>query len=388
VPAVLTVERIEDADRFAALAGEWDALLHDSAADGVFLTWEWLHTWWRHLAGRRRLFLLTVRRGPELVAVAPLALAPPQLGRLFPFPSLQFLGTGTVGSDYLDLIAGRGAEDAVVEAIAGHLRSERAMLELRQLRPGALAWRLAERLAPAGWTCRREQTEVCPYIPLAGQTWDSYLATIGSAHRYNLQRRLRNLQRQFTVRFERVTAEPDRGPALSRLMDLHHARWRQRGRSEAFASEDLVSFHQAFTRLALARGWLRLLELRLDGRPAASLYGLRYGRTFSFYQSGLDPALTRLSVGLVTMGLAIKSALEEGAQEYDLLHGAEPYKFLWARQAHELLRLELYPPLWRGRLCQQAVALGRAARRTARRVLPPAVADRVAGWRPFGLRGA
>jgi len=93
----LAIERIEDADRFARMAEEWDALLGDSAADGVFLTWEWLHTWWRHLGGRRRLFLLAVRAGEQLVAVAPLALAPPQLDRLLPFRTLQFLGTGMVG---------------------------------------------------------------------------------------------------------------------------------------------------------------------------------------------------------------------------------------------------------------------------------------------------
>jgi CelD/BcsL family acetyltransferase involved in cellulose biosynthesis len=383
---MLTIERIEDAHRFAGMAEEWNALLADSAADCFFLTWEWLYTWWQHLAGRRRLWLVTARHGGELVAIAPLVLSPPQLDRLLPFPSLQFLGTGTVGSDYLDLIIRRGWEDEFVEAVAERLRSEGAMLELRQLRPGAQAWRLTGLLEPRGWTCRQARTEVCPFIPLTGHTWDSYLATLGSAHRYNLQRRLRNLRRDFAVHFERVRLEEDRAPALGRLIGLHRARWRDRGRSEAFASAAMVSFHEALSRLALARGWLRLLELRLDGRPAAALYGFRYRQAFCFYQSGLDPEFARQSVGLVTMGLAIKSAIEEGAAEYDLLHGAEPYKFLWARDTRELRRLELYPPVWRGFICQQALALGRTARRTARQVLPRTWADRMsAGGRPFGL---
>jgi CelD/BcsL family acetyltransferase involved in cellulose biosynthesis len=383
---MLRIERIEDADRFALMGGEWNALLHESDADCLFLTWEWLHTWWQNLAGTRRLFVLAVRHGEDLVAIAPLAVAPPQLGRLLPFRSLQLLGTGTVGSDYLDLIVRRGWEDEAVEALAECLRSERAMLELRQLRPEAVAWRLAECLVPQGWSSRQARTDVCPFIPLAGQTWPSYLAVLGSAHRYNLQRRLRNLQRDFAVQFGRVEAEEDRSEALGRLIGLHEARWRERGQSEAFVSPGLVSFHEALSRLALARGWLRLLELRLDDRPAAALYGFRYGPDFLFYQSGLDPAFAKQSVGLVTMGLAIKSAIEEGATQYDLLHGAEPYKYLWARDARELRRLELFPPLWRGYLCQRTLALGRAARRTARRVLPRAWGDRVAaGWRPFGL---
>jgi len=378
---MLTVDRIEDERRFAGLAAEWDALVAESASDNLFLTWEWLHTWWRHLSGRRRLFLVVLRHHGELVAVAPLCLAPAQLQRLLPFRSLQFLGTGTVGSDYLDLIVRQGWEDEAASALAEHLRSERAMLELRQLRREAVAWRLSERLGPEGWACRQARTDVCPVVPLAGHTWASYLATLGAAHRYNLQRRLRNLERQFTVECASVTAEEGRGPALARLIDLHQARWRERGGSDVFASPGLLSFHEELTRLALSKGWLRLLELRLDGRPAASLYGFRYRDAFLFYQSGLDPAFVKLSVGLAMMGLAIKSALEEGAAEYDLLHGGEAYKFLWAREARELGRLELYPPVWRGFICERALTLGRAARRAAGRLRQAGQpTSNAAGW--------
>lgn len=382
---MLTVERIEDASRFAALSAEWDALLAASPADGLFLTWEWLYTWWSHLGRGRRLFLLALRDGPELVALAPLALAPPRLGQLVPFRSLQFLGAGTVGSDYLDLIVRGGWEEAAVEAMGDHIAREGFMLRLgRVSRRRSLAWRLAERLGRWGWTCRQAAPELCPFIALQDHTWESYLATLGPSHRYNLQRRLRNLHRDYDAEFVRVEAEEDRGPALARLVRLHQARWQSRGGgSEAFTSEALVAFHEDLTRKALVRGWLRLFELRLDGQAVASLYGFRYRDTFSFYQSGFDPAYAKDSVGLVTMGLAIKSAIAEGVAEYDLLHGDEAYKFQWAREARALASLEVYPPLLRGMACRRAVALDRAARRVARRLLPAALADRLAaGLRP------
>ena len=40
-----------------------------------------LYTWWEHLGGGRRLCLLTVRRGGQLVAIAPLAVTPARLRR-------------------------------------------------------------------------------------------------------------------------------------------------------------------------------------------------------------------------------------------------------------------------------------------------------------------
>jgi CelD/BcsL family acetyltransferase involved in cellulose biosynthesis len=378
---VLTVERTETTEGFAALAAEWDPVLETSSADTLFLTWDWLYTWWRKLAGSRRLFLLTVRCGSELVAIAPLALVPARLERLVPFRSLEFLATGTVGSDYLDLIVRRGWENAAVVALSDYLRRQRLMLQLDRVRRAAsLVSRLAQRLIPDGWAFQEGPMEVCPFIPLGGHTWESYLGTLGSSHRYNFQRRLKNLRKRYAVEFDRVATEVDRGPALARLLQLHEARWSSRGGSMAFSSEGLTSFHEELTRRALGRGWLRLFQLRLDGRVAASLYGFRYRDTFSFYQSGFDPAHAKDSVGLVTMGLAIQSAIEEGVGEYDFLHGDEAYKFQWAGEARELARLELYPPRWRGRLCQQAMALGRTARRTARRMFPRA--DRPDGRGP------
>jgi CelD/BcsL family acetyltransferase involved in cellulose biosynthesis len=124
-----------------------------------------------------------------------------------------------------------------------------------------------------------------------------------------------------------------------------------------------VAFHDAFSRLALARGWLRLFTLRVGEAPVAVLYCLRYGTTMHYFQSGFDDAWTRRSVGLVAMGLAIKASFEEGADEYDLLHGDEPYKFQWADRTHILERLELYPAHAFGAFCRRAMAVKRAMRR-------------------------
>jgi CelD/BcsL family acetyltransferase involved in cellulose biosynthesis len=70
------------------------------------------------------------------------------------------------------------------------------------------------------------------------------------------------------------------------------------------------------------------------------------------------------------MGLAIQSAIDEGAEEYDLLHGNEAYKSHWSRDSRELGRLEAYPPRVLGWICRSSVELERASRRFARRILP------------------
>jgi CelD/BcsL family acetyltransferase involved in cellulose biosynthesis len=125
----------------------------------------------------------------------------------------------------------------------------------------------------------------------------------------------------------------------------------------------------------LQRGWLRLFVLRLDGRPAAALYGMRYFQKFYFYQCGFDPALARHSPGLVTLAHSIRSALAEGADEYDMLHGDEEYKFHWANGARPLADLELYPRSMRGVLFSGLRACNRAGRSMARGLLPQGAAE-------------
>lgn len=375
----VTVGRIEDPAAFETLREEWDELLSASASNCLFLTWEWLYTWWKHLSNGRRLHLITVRCGEELAAIAPLAVRPQKLRLLFPFRSLEFLGTGSVGSDYLDIIVRRGKEAAAVRAVADHLVVGNLMLELASIkRESCLAAALSAELLERGWSRSEERFTVCPFIDVSRHSWQSYLATLGREHRHNFKRRLRHLTEKFDVRFEHAVSEEERGEALACLLALHNVRWEERGGSNALSTPTLGSFHEELSQLALKRGWLRLFVLRLDGRPAASLYGFMYNRTFYFYQQGFHPDYAKHSPGLVMTGLTIRGAIEEGAAEYDFLRGDEEFKFRWTRQTRELGRVVLYPPRARGFLCKTALRLSRTTRKMARRVLGDALADRIA----------
>ena len=77
------------------------------------------------------------------------------------------------------------------------------------------------------------------------------------------------------------------------------------------------------------------------------------------------------------MGLAIKHALAEGVEEYDLLHGTEAYKFHWAKETRDLSRVHLFPPSWRGWLYRAAFEAECQGKQAARRWVSPPVLDRL-----------
>jgi CelD/BcsL family acetyltransferase involved in cellulose biosynthesis len=361
-------ERVGDRRALSALRPQWNDLLRASAANSPFLTWEWLDTWSKHLCDAAALRILCVHAGGELIAVAPFMSSHGPFGWL---PRLEFLGSGYAGSDYLDLVARRGCEADAVDAIARALTAQSLALRLDHVSEASLASRLASRLESAGWTASILPGGVCPIIPLARHTWDSYLATLGSAHRANVRRRLRTLERQFQTRFEQVTTESERSEALLALCAFHERRFDTRGGSTAFITPALRAFQDEATRRALECGWLRMYVLRLDGAPAGVMYGFFYDRQFYFYQHGFDDRYERYSIGLVLMALTIRAAIAEDAQTFDMLWGTEPYKWLWAREANTLRQINLFPPHLGGRIQRGAVTARRTLGRLARRIRTP-----------------
>jgi len=362
------IELIGDAAGFEALRSEWHELLKASEMDCLFLTWEWLDTWWRHVAARRRLHILAIRRGGRLVGIAPWAVRPAQPGRLIPFRALEFMGMGDIGSDYLDLITRPEDEAEVVDAVGDYLERHRMFIEFQRVKHSSQrVGTLVSRLDRAGWQTQQLITENCAYLDVKGHSWKSYLATVSRAHRANVNRRLRRLRESFqTVEFRKVADEASRVSCFKDFAYLHALRWSGDERSSALTGPDVMAFHEEFSRIALERGWLRLYVLRLDGKAVASTYSFRYGDVFYYYQAGYDPAYRSYSVGLSTLAMAIEQSIGEGITEIDFLHGEEEYKSLWTRTRRDLARAQCFPPNIYGALYRKAMGLRRGIKRLIR----------------------
>src|SRR5262245_47610886 len=106
----MIIEKIDTNKRFELLHDEWNALLRTSASSCLCLTPEWLFTWWKHFAERRTLSMLTAREDGTLVGILPISVRRPQYARMVP-RVLEFLGSGVIGSDYLDAIISPSRED-------------------------------------------------------------------------------------------------------------------------------------------------------------------------------------------------------------------------------------------------------------------------------------
>jgi len=100
------------------------------------------------------------------------------------------------------------------------------------------------------------------------------------------------------------------------------------------------------------------------------MYGFFYNRQFAFYQHGFDERYGQYSVGVVLMALTLRAAIVEGAQTFDLLWGAESYKWLWTKKARTQCQIRLFPPHASGRVHRLAVETRRHLGALVRRVRP------------------
>lgn len=289
---------------------EWDRLAESSG--NLFATREWISTWWQVFGHRGSLMSFACRApGGALVALLPLYVSSRGSKR-----ELRFLGHREAD------VLGPVCAPCDRLAVGGAMR--RALGEIRTRFDVFVGDDLPEH---EGWRsaigARAVRRTSSPVVRGEGRNWQQYLATRSPNFRQQARRQERRLARDHALCY-RLSQDPSRLDAdLDVLLRLHEARWAWESRS--FAGER-ATLHRAFAAKALERGWLRLWIAELQGQPAAAWYGFRYGDAEWYYQAGRDPRCQPLRIGFVLLVHTIRTALDEGVDEYRLLRGDEPYK--------------------------------------------------------------
>lgn len=349
---MLQVHEVTDAAALASLRAEWNELLARAADPTPFQSFEWQETWWRH-HGSGQLWLLAVRDHGALVALMPLSIA---RYRGTPLRQVRFLGAPL--SDFQEILAVAGREEEARALLLSHLAQHGDRWDLCDFADQRQGTSLADLHAmPDGLRPLLVHHRVCPYIPLA-DSWENFTKGLSKNMRANVGRRRRQVAKQFGATAELAQASNLR-QSMEELFALHNARWRRRGVAGAFAGARIQAFHHDVAAQLLARGWLKLHLLKLEGVTRAAFYCFQLGTRVYYYLSGFDLAYSKWSIGNVTMSYAIERAILDGAREFDLLRGDETYKFAWNAAERETSRLILGRPGWRSSFALQGHALER-----------------------------
>lgn len=363
----MRIERISSDSEFRALQGEWDQLVERSSAQTVFLTWEWLSSWWSAYGTGKRLFIFIARgEQGECCGIAPLYLERSGMHRV-----LRFIGDGTYDSDYLDFIAAQGQESLVLAGLFEYLQQSRRdwdVLQLNEIPETSLSLDFLRGLNTASrWLLRQEQ--VPAGVRSLPSTWEEFLQTLKSRFRTSVRACLRNLD-SWSGAFEVLSAEIDISVWLSELYDLHSGRWSLRQQHGVFAKQSKRDFYERMARAFFHRGWLHMTRWRVNGVSLAYQFGFVYAGTYHLLQEGFDTHCIHVSPGVTLRAATIRDLISRGVHTYDFLGGIGRHKTDWGATEKKSVRLALAPRGFAGYAYVQLPQTVETVKEGVKRVVP------------------
>jgi CelD/BcsL family acetyltransferase involved in cellulose biosynthesis len=341
------------------LRNAWAELLTRSARPEIVQTPDWLLTWYNVFGSHdgRQLRFGVFREGERLIGLAPLLARRHWYRPGLPFRRLEFLATGerpadAICSEYVNVIAERGKEAAVVNSLAAALNSG----EFGQWDEIVLSMMNGETPQPFLLTAAFQRqglrstlvtTGHTAYIPLPA-TWEAYLAALSKNNRTMVRDSVRRFEKWAGLdgRLHRATTQDEMEAGKRILIALHHQRWHGVEQTGVFRSPRFLRFHDEILPVLLRLGAVDLMHLSgPGGGPIAATYNLVWNGQVSFYQSGRKLDVPKnIRPGIVIHASAIRSAIEQGRREYDFLGGAEHYKTQLALASRPIVQVRAVKP--------------------------------------------
>lgn len=274
---------------------------------------DWVLGWWSTVGGEPPTSVATWSGAGGLEAIAFVSQVRARLHPKVPVTvsSLVNTGSGPGGADHLGFPA--------VEHRSGDVARWLASLRGGSLVLSNLAPPEATGQVPA--TARQVASSACPRLSLES----GYQIGRSSSYRRQVRSKVRKVVGA-DVTFRLVGPDEITADVLEILIDLHERRWNDKDGASSFGRASLPLHRHLIAEAGVGRGPTAVVAEGPDG-PIGIVYGFLWNETFSFYQSGWDPAWAALGLGTVIHAVAIEKLAESGCQVYDFLRGTEEYKY-------------------------------------------------------------
>ena len=282
--------------------------------DCLFVLPEWLKVWWNEFGTPFDSYLCAVRQGEDVIGIAPL---------LVEGKKAMLMGDTDV-CDYLDFIVAPGKEAEFFRVLLEHLGREGIThLDLKLLHPESMVLTKLRHIA------QKQGCDVsCNVLDISSElelpaTWDEYLLMLTGKQRHEIRRKIRRLHKEARIKYRIVESVEE----VRDEIDTFFALFKSSAEIKAdFLTDRMVSYFRSLAEAMAEAKMLKLCFLDLDNTTAAAAMCFDYNSTIYLYNSGYEPRLGSLSVGLLCKVFSIQDSIQNGRQKYDFLKGAESYK--------------------------------------------------------------
>lgn len=311
---------------FLEIKDRWNSLLAEIQLNNVYLTWDWLFTWWNFYKEGRELFILLAKKDDRLVGILPLTLRNIKYYSVIKFQRLEFLSTGELDSEEscpssMGIIALEKYEKEIcngfVHYLTTKLYNQWDELYLLPLFKGCKETQLLIDSFGRNNQYSYEEKHIWNNIYTEmEESWDLLLGKFGKKTRKKLRRGRRVLAEMEGFSYRFLDSEEELPAFFDSFVQLHLARWENRG---AFSSRKFLAFQRKISKVFFRKGYLKLSLLDINGRIVAGNLDYQYGDTIFGYQTAFDPTyhISGLSIGFIGMSYCLEDCINSGCKIYD-----------------------------------------------------------------------
>jgi CelD/BcsL family acetyltransferase involved in cellulose biosynthesis len=174
-----------------------------------------------------------------------------------------------------------------------------------------------------------------PYLDITGN-WESFEESLSANWRQTLRRRRRQLEKGGNLDIDVADGSDRFDELFDEGVRIEPSGWKRDAGTALIADEKAHAFYKSVATWAASKGWLRMVFLRLDGRPIAFRLDLETAGAYYHLKGGYDPEFASASPGNVLAASVIESAFRRRLKRFEFLGAAESHKLRWTRTTREL----------------------------------------------------
>jgi len=336
----LSIGRLSEKE-FLDVRPEWDSLLEKSVTNEVFLSWEWISSWWEVFKDASRELYVLSGKNPmgETVGIAPFYLQKQTLFGTHKRNIVRFCSSLETYPDHLDFIAMKEYEHLFSEGVVKYLiqnDKDWDLIKLDGVHENAIIkkYLTSENPELKELLITSVPDSNCPYLAI-DKSFEDYLKSFSPKKRQTLLRKRRILMNREKAVLKTVNCDEEPEKYIQELFSLHDVRAKQKGIKTTFSGEEMHRFHDKAIHRLLKEGKVVLAFLYKESNALVSYYCIKHNNKYYYYQAGLSHEGERKSAGSVLLSLLLEEAFREGSREFDFLRGSEEYKFYWTKNSRK-----------------------------------------------------
>lgn len=322
-------EFLQGKENITRLSRDWDILYACAKEAPAFFSSAWIQTFIKHNRFKGKPCLITVWKGPKLVALLPFevrSFCGIRIACLIGTNEPSFLGL-LLDSEYPEA-TGVVAETWIREKVAHAFHNK----HLSSLDSATYSF-IAE-LNHRGFACKYGYERICHYIEL-GCTFDEYLQKNKTGKR---RKKLRYAEKQVfnagNVVITRYIGKDITDEIHQRIAKIQNESWMKKRGAAILGQPFYQNLLSNMSEAGLGSVWL----MTIDGDDAAFAYTfITHGKLYYHWPAFKLKYESGLSIGQMLLMQIIRDACNENIQFFDFEHGEAEYKRFWANKTHKVL---------------------------------------------------